>query len=684
VKVSEVIIFKPKNELAYSKNLEEFISFSKNTLSILSGNPNWAWKNLAWEGIGSFTKHGYRVNYKNMHKATNEAFMSPAFSEFAKAFIRYRLSTQGGKVIHFLAPLRALEEALLSVSGEDDLTKSNSTIFDEAAANIRLYTEVNTARYDHGRRLQIISEFISEKLLAPPSTWVSPFSSVKRYNSRLDRNSKDKSSSKLPSDAALNALAEIFSSDPEDTQARFVTSYAALLMCAPSRVSEVLDLSVNCIHEEKDSGGSLQVGLRWHANKGGGSGIKFIPSSMQDIAKEAVRRLTILSENGRQVAKWYEEKNGAFFRPESLRDIPEDFPLTVNQVREVLNVSPNNKKGINEVVRQYLRNHPDLYEKMKLNVGIITFEDLSRVSRDALPTTFPYVDKSIGLKWSEALFSYRLNELHYKAVRPYELWRPKGNIFNSLLSTSDNRETIFQRYGYQEEDGSEINITSHQFRHYLNTLAQKGAVGELDIAKWSGRANIHQNNVYNHMTDDDYLDRVARSEIMVSIGSPLAKIKEKDINAPVTVADLDVATTGHDRIAHVTEFGFCVHDFAFSPCQKCADCLNCSEQVCIKGDGEKLERLKKQRDLLSKQLRNAVQAEDDKIWGANRWVIHQSRTIDRLDELIHILGSDNVEEGAVVRLKNDFEDTPVQRVLGKQSNTDTPPPISFETIKKLL
>lgn len=682
--MSEIILFKPKNELVYSKNLEEFISFSKNTLSILSDNPNWKWGSLSWEGIGSFTKHGYKVSYKNMHKAPSEAFMSPAFTEFSKAFIRYRLSTQGGQITQFLVPLRALEEALLCVTGANDITKTNSIVFDEAAANIRLYTEVKTARYDHGRRLQIISEFLSEKLLAAPSTWASPFSSVKRYNSRLDINSKDKSSSKLPSEAALNALAEMFSSDPTDTQARFVTSYAALLMCAPSRVSEVLSLSVNCVYEEKDSKGNVQLGLRWHASKGGGTGIKYVPSPMQEIAREAVRRLSELSTNGREVAKWYEANDGAFYRPKSLRGIPDDTPLTSRQICILLNVSSNNTKGINEIVRQYLRNHPEIYERMKVNGGVITFKDLNKVSRDALPADFPYMDKSIGLKWSDSLFCYRLNELHHKSVRPYELWMPTGQTFNSIIRKTKNRNTIFEKFCYKETDGSDISISSHQFRHYLNTLAQKGAAGELDIAKWSGRANIHQNNVYNHMTDDDHLDRVAKSKIMTSIGSPLAKIKEKDINAPVTVADLDAATTGHDRIAHVTEFGFCIHDFAFSPCQKCADCLNCSEQACIKGDDEKLERLKSQRELLSKQLKNAIKAESEEVWGANRWVTHQSRTVERLDDLIHILESSDVEEGAVVRLRNDSEDTPVQRELGKQNSNNTTPPLSLEAIRKLL
>lgn len=44
---------------------------------------------------------------------------------------------------------------------------------------------------------------------------------------------------------------------------------------------------------------------------------------------------------------------------------------------------------------------------------------------------------------------------------------------------------------------------------------------------------------------------------------------------------------------YVTEYGYCVHDFSMLPCQKHRDCLNCNEQVCVKGDEEKLERSKK-------------------------------------------------------------------------------------------
>ena len=125
--MTEIVTFKPKTDKAYLRNLTDFIDLSKNALSALSEKPTWSWENLSWEGVGSFTKHGYSVTFKSMHKANKEAYMSPAFTEFAKAFIRYTISTKGGKVNHFLLPLRALEESLLRVTNTDDITKISNT-----------------------------------------------------------------------------------------------------------------------------------------------------------------------------------------------------------------------------------------------------------------------------------------------------------------------------------------------------------------------------------------------------------------------------------------------------------------------------------------------------------------------------------------------------------------------------
>ncbi|ODS23301.1 hypothetical protein AB835_09460 [Candidatus Endobugula sertula] len=137
--------------------------------------------------------------------------------------------------------------------------------------------------------------------------------------------------------------------------------------------------------------------------------------------------------------------------------------------------------------------------------------------------------------------------------------------------------------------------------------------------------------------------------------SPLEKVKN---HTPVTLEDLNAIGEG---IAHVTEYGFCVHDFSMLPCQKHRDCINCTEQVCIKRDQEKLGRLRLQLERTQDQLKRAEQGVDREFYGAGRWVEHQHKTVERIKELIGLLESTEVEDGAVIRLRNNQEYSALKR-----------------------
>ncbi|HDZ1696254.1 TPA: DNA-binding protein, partial [Klebsiella pneumoniae] len=69
-------------------------------------------------------------------------------------------------------------------------------------------------------------------------------------------------------------------------------------------------------------------------------------------------------------------------------------------------------------------------------------------------------------------------------------------------------KNIFARHGYYDIEGQPLLIRSHQPRHLLNTIAHYGEMSELDIAKWSGRVNVNQNRVYNHVSEEDMLDKI--------------------------------------------------------------------------------------------------------------------------------------------------------------------------------
>ncbi len=101
--------------------------------------------------------------------------------------------------------------------------------------------------------------------------------------------------------------------------------------------------------------------------------------------------------------------------------------------------------------------------------------------------------------------------------------------------------------------------------------------------------------------------------------------------------------------AHTTDFGFCIHDFTMLPCQIHRDCMNCDEQVCIKGDAVREANIRMRRAETSALLEQAKSATEKGYAGANRWVEHQERTLVRFDKLCEILDDPNVPVGSVIQ-----------------------------------
>ncbi|MBN0091555.1 integrase, partial [Pseudomonas aeruginosa] len=110
------------------------------------------------------------------------------------------------------------------------------------------------------------------------------------------------------------------------------------------------------------------------------------------------------------------------------------------------------------------------------------------------------------------------------------------------------------RFGFVEPDGSPIVVTSHQFRHYLNTLAQAGGLSQLDIAKWSGRRDVRQNEAYDHVTSEQMLQKIRGAVGEEQMFGSLAELPKKVMIRRDEFARLVIPT------AHTTDLGYCIHD----------------------------------------------------------------------------------------------------------------------------
>lgn len=638
--MSNVFLFKPGHELTAEKNLEGFIKKCRDDLTVFGADL--PWHLVTWPKIVTFAKLGVTTR-----KPQDDEVMDAEFIEFAKAYFRYQQGHKPTGARNEGKALRALEAALLQVTGSAALKGISYSVLDEAAQIVTQHYGGGSA-YHAGREIQRLAEFVSDNKLigSPVRGWQSPIRRPDDRNKtgKLGNSTREKG---LPNPIALEALAEIFANNPTDERDIFTTSVFAMLMSAPSRITEVLALPVDCEITEIDRDGVERYGWRFFAGKGFEGDIKWIPSEMVSVAKEAVSRQTKLSANARALAAWVEDYPEKFYRHENCPEVADDEPLTLKQAQQALGLKHLEIRGLAP------------------KDGVHTLNSLWAYVLERLPSDFPWFDKKIGIKYRDALFAHNVNQFHAnRSAIPIELFKPTNNFFNNDLSPREAlgypHKSIFDRHGYKDADGSRLKMTSHQARHLLNTIAQRGGLSNLEIAKWSGRADVKQNRTYNHMSEYELVSLAESFDPSKELFGPVG---ETPANLPVSTLEFNALT---QAAAHVTEYGYCVHDYTMSPCEKYRDCINCTEQVCIKGNTENLERIKARLAKVERLFEVATQSLNDGEMGADRWYQYHEKTLHRLRELASILEDPSVADGAQIKLRgNDFSQ--LKRVINKKS-----------------
>lgn len=645
--MAEIFHFKPQSEIDAERNLLEFISKCKTDLKVFSNELDWdAWR---WPKAANFTKSG--ANSRTKDEADK---MDDAFIDFAKAYFRYQQGHKPTGAKNELKALRTIEAALLQSGVPASIHNLSLPILDKASQLMR-DSYLSGSDYHGGRELERLAHFVTSKKLiaADLGGWRNPIAR-KKDEIQTGEKAKARREKKLPSEEALIAMAEIFASDPAEPKDIFTSCTFAMLMCAPSRITEVLELPVDCEVEEVDSKGVLRYGWRFYAGKGFGGDIKWIPTEMVGIAKEAIKRLTKLTEESRKLAKWIETNPKKFYRHAQCPDVADDYPLNVEQACRALGFSIDKKFTPKDSLK---------FMGLPYGDGENTLDSCWEYAMSRQPENFPWLNREKKIKYSNALSCMRRNLINMqRSTSPVILWAPTNGVFNNDLApreslNSDNHLSIFDRFHYRGADGSRIKLTSHQARHLLNTFAQGGGLSQLEIAKWSGRADQKQNRTYNHMSEYEMVAKAEALDTSLTLFGPSGEIEK---HLPITIQEFNTMEKG---AVHVTEFGVCVHDFTMTPCEKYRDCLNCHEQVCIKGENEKLIRIKARLSKVEHLFRAAENALKEGLSGADRWYEYHKNTFERLLKLVSILEHPDIEDGAQIKLCNDKSFCPLRRAI---------------------
>ena len=655
--MNKVVTYRGKTELEAEANLAEFIRHCREDLTWLDDHDRFDWDAPVWPEI-RWTK----MAVAGRRRFTTEDQLDPAFIDFARAYYRQKNTHRPTKAKFERQALKCLEEALLRVTGGGSLHALSREVLDEAVVTARAAFTPGV-QYQVGRNLREIAQFVSNRRLVPVdvSTWESAVSRPSSVR-RTGKAGKDTIQSKMPNDEALYAMAELFANDDEDPQLRFVVATWALLMSAPWRINEVLDLHVDAEYEEVDDDGELSYGLRYYGSKGFGYDIKLVSKTMEPVAREAFRRLKEMTESARALARHLESQPEVPLLYPDAPDVGIDDELSVDDKAAYLRRPVPKARGSSNPSWRF-RSISSYWTK----------------TRSKLPRGFPVFATETGLKWSEALFCMHLDFVH--ASRPtdwYRLSKPTANTINDLLRSTGAKKSVFEKLGLRDSEGRWHELTTHQARHYQSTLAERGGMWAERLAKWAGRALQRDNRVYDHRDESELVEEARKAVQELALFGDDGTVQT---NPPVASRDFNL---GEQSPVIRTPMGHCKLNWVMGPCEKNRDCVNCSDHAWIKGNAEALGRVKEKHERMVAQCQQALAAIEQGHAFADRWLEHALKTVIRTRELVSLLESDEIEDGTVVTLSNDkAEHSHLRRALQQRLPELGTPAIAHE-IKALI
>lgn len=631
----------------------------------LNTYPNINWDDFAWDvkSSGRSLPHRKRrstILYFTVRRASLSDLHTAyeqTFADFAKAMIRVRASERGVSPsghTHMMITLRYLYEALQR-TGTSDPTKLMRKHFKNALAYAQKRSTGWTLHHV-GRSLQQIAAWMDKnELTCARINFKNPVPNP-GHGDGLDPESQAKGLLKMPSAAALDALADI-SNNPMDDDERILVRVIDLLAVGGFRLGEGLSLPLNCWVETPalDDNGRVKTdpttgapitryGIRYWPEKGGDPYVKWLSDIAVPLAKRAVDDLTLLCAEARAVAKVLEENPDRVPLPGG---IDPNSLIDLKQVADIVGL--RSVQSARRFLIESLGLKPAATSKpggkyaFLFRVGDIEKGLLKRRHEIVI------IRRPGGRvqMLSESLCVMFHNQFH-ASRKPFKFLPEligEGQLNNALGNDADE-ESIFSVRKLTEPDGSPMRIKTHAFRHWLNTLMAKGGLSDVELARWSGRRNLAQNAAYKHGTVEQ---RVAWAREMLKAGELRGPTAET-YNAIEDPVEKERFLETHVNVALFTQLGVCLHDYSIEPCQFHLNCLSgCSEYLRTKGDEEERKNIINILNFNLVQLTRFREAEQNGVGMVSNYIAHSERIVEGAKAALAVDGIE-VLDGQLVKV----------------------------------
>lgn len=642
--MTNVIQFTPRKDLSAQENLAAFISMARDHL------PTWGdLEGFRWDGAHWPTTHrGIRfTNEENagLHPSrtpTPKQMMYPAFMELTKAYLRHRHHPKEHRNVNReMQALRALESVLRQDKDMDvpDITQVSQRHFEKAVTALERH---KGAAGIAGALLDILKRLADYAIVTPSAHyWKHSYTGERSYartrGALAPQHIKDQ---KVPDQDALLAIAEVFGRGYHEELADadlLVTSITALLLSAPMRIMETVRFRKDCLASDQDKDGKTQYYFKYWVPKIYSFNRKPIPETMAETAIEAVRRLTEMTKEGRRLARYLETNPTKFYRHANCPNVPDDQVLTREQVGQAMGFLTE------KAAENYFKRMTGSFSLTGYTLDSlwqIVLKDHEQ-SNPHFPYQQPFVRGAVPpLKMSESLLCclrYQFStELH---TSPVLLAPFNQNYYSSRVAARKRANGHALGYCFYTRHGFDpVRLKSHSPRHLLNRLAKQSGVSIDVITAWSSRSSNRQTLTY---LDND------QGEAAAVAASLMGHEVEQSTQASITSEEAEVYGPGP---IHRSRYGLCRRSWRVGPCNKFADCLNCSEVLICKGDRFAAEVIAAERAELAKTYFAAQEAITRGERSATRWMKVSGPQIQKLDALLSILNDPQIPDGSPIEI----------------------------------
>lgn len=589
-----------------------------------------------------------------------QAFHCPVLTDIAKCHVCFsnnQKTKAAGSLQAIIIAYRFLDDLLYSRKRNAYSLKVSD--FEKAIENAFDRCKEYTA-YRVDVQLKAISKFIYENKLAEQRRKYK--GSLKRSDvqtasdNKISKEKIDDRNKKLPDRQVLQALGQLHHL-PLNQQDRIFLAMTDLLFVSGLRFSELAGLSVDSLawqeeHRYCEKTGTSMVDkyleLRWFGSKGGGYLPKVIDDVFVKIAEDAFSTLREHYQDVRELIGVLESEGSHDFYPEL------DGDLWVSEVFSHFGTSTGN-------ACTYLKKRGVKVTKASRSGSVrqsakISATDLKNVTNTLAKNSIKRLwdelrSVSTATKLSDILIIDQYQANHdIKRSEPWEFRTLSHTPYSDFLCgrKDGSIKSIFERHNLKV-DGVDFRITSHQFRHFLNTLLQlTDSVTELEIARYFGRSYVGDNEAYDHTNSTA---RVFDSAQDIIDSNNLNREQAIDTMNQFVIVDRDEAieTIEHLATNMKTKIGMCNHDFADSPCGKHYACLRgCSEYKRTKGVESEIISVKEIKSDAEVRVAAAKEAVDEQFWGSNNWLLSHEQLLEGCEKALAIELDESVAPGETV------------------------------------